>query len=90
MKTDETNREWIAEHVDDTVLIACGFDSSIVGYTVGCGCTRVVYDAEIMVQSLVEDGCDPEEALEYLEFNTFGAYVGEGSPIYVNRIGCIS
>jgi len=25
---------------------------------------------------------DDEEAIEYLEFNTFGAYVGEKTPIW--------
>ena len=40
-----------------------------------------------MAQTLVDDGCTYEEAWEYLEFNTFGAYVGEGTPIYMNRIG---
>jgi hypothetical protein len=27
-----------------------------------------------------------DEALEFLEFNTFSAYVGEGTPIFVDDI----
>lgn len=84
---DEKNRDWIAEYVDDSAIIASGFDSSIVGYTTDSSGIRVIYDAEIMAQTLVDDGCTYEEAWEYLEFNTFGAYVGEGTPIYMNRIG---
>ena len=83
---DEKNREWIAKYVDDTAVIANGFDSSIIGYTIGCDCVRVVYDAEAMADSLMDDGFSYEEACEYLEFNTFGAYIGEGTPIFMNRI----
>jgi len=83
---DEKNRDWIAEYVDDSVIIASGFDSSIVGYTSDSGSIRVIYDAESMAQSLVDDGLTHEEAWEYLEFNTFCAYVGEGTPIYMNKI----
>ena len=83
---DEKNRKWIAEYIDDSVIIASGFDSSIIGYTTDSGCTRVVYDAESMAQTLVDDGFTYEEAWEYLEFNTFCAYIGEDTPIYMNRI----
>jgi hypothetical protein len=32
----------------------------------------------------MEDGMEEEEAWEFLEFNTFCAYVGEQTPIFVN------
>ena len=83
---DEKNSNWIAEYIDDSAIVASGFDSSIIGYTTDSGCTRVVYDTESMAQTLVDDGLTHEEAWEYLEFNTFCAYVGEGTPIYMNRI----
>jgi len=31
----------------------------------------------------MQDGMDRIDAIEYLEFNTFGAYVGEKTPIYM-------
>tara|TARA_B100001093_G_scaffold103321_1_gene95557 strand:+ start:739 stop:1005 length:267 start_codon:yes stop_codon:yes gene_type:complete len=68
-------------------LFADGFDSAIIGITSDRinGIERVVYDAWKMVEVLVErDDMKAREALEYLEFNTFNAYVGEGTPIYVD------
>jgi hypothetical protein len=43
----------------------------------------LVYDAEIIRDNLVEQGMNPEEAREYIEFNIEGAYVGEGTPVLV-------
>ena len=68
-------------------LFAYGFDDAVIGITTDRinGVERVVYDAWKMVEVLVgRDNMRPTEALEYLEFNTFTAYVGEGSPIYVD------
>jgi hypothetical protein len=43
-----------------------------------------VYDIDKCVDVLVErDGMTPEDADEYLSFNTLGAYVGENGPLYV-------
>ena len=63
-------------------LLADGFDSALVGYTTGID-TKAVYDVGRMIKVLVDDGMDHDEAVEYLEYNTFGAYVGEKTPVYV-------
>ncbi len=39
--------------------------------------------AEVLVQ---DEGMSHEEAWEYLEFNTFNAYVGENTPIYIEEL----
>lgn len=68
-------------------LFADGFDSAIIGITSDRinGIERVVYDAWKMIDVLIKrDNMTPTKALEYLEFNTFTAYVGEGTPIYVD------
>lgn len=66
------------------ILFADGFDEAIVGYCHVSG--RVVYDVQKMIFTLVNrDGMEVDEALDYLEYNTFGAYVGPGTPIYINR-----
>lgn len=41
-----------------------------------------LYDYEQCVQILLDQGMDEEESREYLEFNTLGAYVGEGTPAF--------
>jgi len=63
-------------------LMADGFDDALIGQDVQTG--RAVYDADKMRTILIErDSVSYDEAQEYLEFNTFGAYVGEMTPIYI-------
>lgn len=39
-----------------------------------------------MVKILVDrDGMDPEDAQDYLGFNTVGAWLGPGTPIFLDR-----
>jgi len=78
-------REKFAEHFGDDLLFADSFDNAIIGVAVGNDSGRVVYDAKQMVDILVqEENFTEETAWEFLEFNTFCAYVGERTPIYVN------
>lgn len=60
---------------------------AIIGYTINNHHPAVVvYDVEKCIEILCDgDGMDEEEALEYFEFNTLGAYVGESGPLFVRR-----
>lgn len=80
-------RDTLAE-MDPYILMADGFDDCIVGYcyTPGPG-YRAVYDVEKIIDTLTErDGMTWEEANEYFEFNTEGAYVGEKTPIFWRKL----
>ena len=65
---------------DDELLFADGFDDAIVGVSGG----RVCYDKQLMVEMLVREDWDESESWEFLEFNTWGAYIGERTPIYID------
>mgnify|MGYP003141858515 FL=1 len=69
----------------DDLLLADGFDEAFIG--VGQRCSRPdvsVYDVSQMIRILMDrDGMSEEDAREYLEFNTFGAWVGEQTPLFV-------
>ena len=59
-----------------------GFDAAIIG----CGnqFTKdaiLIYDEMLMVDILIEQGMTVDEAWEYLSFNTWGAWLGESTPI---------
>ena len=43
----------------------------------------LVYDSDLMIEKLIEQGMSDEEASEYLAFNTLGAWVGPGTPYFV-------
>jgi|TARA_R100000455_G_C6254776_1_gene110801 hypothetical protein len=76
----------MAEQKDPT-LYADGFDKAIIGFAEEwIEVPRVIYSKAKMQDILIEQGMSVEEALEYLEFNVWGAYVGEGTPIYANDL----
>jgi hypothetical protein len=69
-------------------LLADGFEDAIIGVTVNHHHPMVViYDYQKCIQVLMErDGLTDEKAVEYLDFKTLGAYVGEYGPLYMDRI----
>ena len=73
------------EDIEQTTLLADGFDAAIVGITESFP-VQVIYDHDTCVQILQADGMKEEEALEYFHFNVLGAYVGEQTPIFMHPI----
>lgn len=68
------------------LIVADGFTDAIIGVTASQPGRRpcVVYDYEVCVNILVmRDRMEYEEAVEYMNFNVTGAWVGEGTPIFV-------
>jgi len=81
-----TKEELLEEYGDligDVELVtADGFDDAILG--IDSKSYRVIYDADIMVEILMEDeGMSEEDALEHLDFNVFNAWIGDQTPIYL-------
>jgi hypothetical protein len=67
---------------DEEFLKADGFDNAIIG--VEPNTMRLVYNRDKMVEILIEDEkLDEVDAIEYLEYNTWNAYFGEKTPIYI-------
>jgi hypothetical protein len=80
-----TKRDQLLAFVpDDTLLFADGFDDAIIGLDTLS--LRVVYSKQEMIEILVNEDMTPEDAIEFLEYNTWNAYVGEQTPIYVDQI----
>ena len=64
-------------------LMADGFEDALIGYCQIFNKIVSLYDLDKCTEILVErDGMSEEEAMEYLEFNVLGAYVGEHTPAY--------
>lgn len=63
------------------------FDSCIAGVAERCGLLpTVVYRRDLVVKALMGDGIDEDEAVEFLEFNIVGAFVGEQTPLIMDLI----
>ena len=73
--------ELIHEEYLDKVLFADGFDDAIMGYDEQQH--RVIYSQQRMILTLLNDGMELEDAIEYLGFNVWCAYIGEHQPIYM-------
>lgn len=69
-------------------LLADGLEDAFIGYTVNMHHRHVaVYDVDACVAVIARrDGMGFEAAWEYLEFNTFSAFVGEDGPLYMKRV----
>ena len=61
------------------------FDDAIIGVTERAdGGQLVAYDRQRVIDILMQQGMDRDEAEEYYSFNTVGAWMGEGTPIFVD------
>ena len=70
------------------VLFAEGFDKACIGVAHrACNTTVVAYDYDRCVEILLEEGMTLEDVIEHLEYNVLGAYVGEMTPIFIQRYG---
>ena len=76
--------EYIESNWPDS-LLANGYNSAIIGIASGFDSGRVVYSVKKMVEVCMRElSVDIDEAMEWLEYNTFGAFVGKYTPIYVD------
>ena len=61
------------------------FDDAIIGIARRAdGMMVVAYDRQRCIEVLLQDGMDHGEAEEFFEFNTAGAWVGEGTPVFID------
>lgn len=64
-------------------MLPNGFNEAIIGLDTSTDVFRIIYDKDKMQQILIDqDNMSETDAIEYLEYNVFNAYVGEGTPIY--------
>lgn len=72
---------------DEEILLADGFEDAFVG--IGRQFTRppfAVYDRAKCIKLLMEGDMTEEEAEEFFEFNTQGAWVGPNTPVFVQIV----
>ena len=70
---------------EEECLTADGFDAALVGCTYGANVVAV-YDIQRMIEVLVNEGMDHDDAVEFLEYNVVSAHLGDKTPLYVNFV----
>ena len=76
----------ISEEYPD-LLKADGFDEAIIGVVQRIGVQAICYDEDKVLEILMErDGMTLIEAMEYFDFNIAGAWVGESTPFFLQRM----
>ena len=61
-----------------------GFEDCIVGNVERFNMDPVFcYDYDKVITKMVKSGMTEEQAVEYYEYNMLGAWVGEGTPVFL-------
>tara|TARA_R110002020_G_scaffold93524_2_gene225577 strand:- start:2 stop:262 length:261 start_codon:yes stop_codon:yes gene_type:complete len=73
--------------INPEAMMADGFDEAILGMCIQFGSEPIVaYDYEKCIQILMErDDMDKSDALDFMEFNVIGAYIGLNTPVFIMR-----
>jgi len=86
---EEIKRE-IAGAVNVEMLFADGFRDALMGTVQVFNNAVALYDYERCIDILIDrDGSTYEQAVEHLEYNTLGSYVGDNTPGYFMRHECL-
>lgn len=77
----------LALGVEDA-LVMDGFDDCAIGILERFGMNHIViYDKQMVIDQLIEEGCDDREgAEEYYEYNQLGAWLGDKTPGFLVRM----
>jgi hypothetical protein len=73
---------------EEGVLLCDGFEAAFLGVVSRFGFSSPVacYDYSKIIEILMEDGCDYQEAVEHFDYNVIGAWVGDLTPVFL--VGC--
>ena len=77
--------ELYGDHTEDGLLFADGLDDALVGICPNS--LRLVYSRTKVIEVFIQDdGMTEQDAVEYAEHNTFSAYVGNQTPIFIDDL----
>jgi hypothetical protein len=75
----------LAEEYPDLMRMD-GFDDAILGVVERIGLQTVCYDLNKVIAILMEQGMDEQDAWDWYQFNMLGAWVGEATPVFLERL----
>jgi hypothetical protein len=68
---------------EESFIYPSGHENAVIGYDY-CS-MRLIIDLDIVIQNLMEEGMSEIDAIEYCSYNITGSYIGEKTPIYLQR-----
>lgn len=80
-KVEEELRQY--EEESNEPLLADGFDEALIGFGVQFNQRVAIYDYARCLDVLEKGGMTNSEAIDYMEYNVVGAYVGRRTPIFL-------
>ena len=86
-------REEVEEKINSLgveAMFADGFDEAIIGVCEQFTRVFVLYDYEKCVNDVLmkRDGMSREDAVDFMDFNVIGSWVGESTPAFLVFGGC--
>lgn len=88
MLTTRLLSELLDELLDDNpdALYLPGFETAFIGISRRCGQPALAtYDRALCIQVLIGEGMSGEDAEDYFEYNVQGSWVGEHTPVILDK-----
>lgn len=67
------------------VMTIDGYDDAIIGVVERIGLEVVCYDLDKVIEILMKQGMNEEDAWEWYQFNMVGSWVGDKTPVFLQR-----
>tara|TARA_R100001509_G_C4857683_1_gene212297 strand:- start:983 stop:1240 length:258 start_codon:yes stop_codon:yes gene_type:complete len=74
------------EYPDMEILLADGFDDAFIGIGQQFSKFMAVYDKSKCIEILTDQGMSDDEAMEYFDYNVTGAFMGDNTPVFIERM----
>ena len=68
------------------MLLANGVDDAFIGIGQQFSKFMAVYDKLKCIEILTDQGMSDDEAMEYFDYNVTGAFMGDNTPVFIERI----
>jgi hypothetical protein len=67
------------------VMTMDGYDDAIIGVVERIGLEVVCYDLDKVIEILMKQGMDEQDAWDWYQFNMVGSWVGDKTPVFLQR-----
>jgi len=71
--------------MENETLYADGFEAALIGIGQQFNRELAIYDYDKCIEILMSDGMSFDDAIEYMDFNVTGAWVGDHTPVFLRK-----